>query len=153
MSSSATHPATRSAPSVSTARCSGAGGLAPGDYTIAVVGEGLAWQQIAVRCEAGRDCEVRVDLSLGRAVRLRFRRTDGAPFGDSFEWRVFDQAGAVLAERARPLPEAVSVEIRCCLAPGEWTIEATATDGARGTTMIDLESSESSLEFDVVLDR
>ncbi len=112
--------------------------VAPGDYTIEVVGDGLAWQRVPVHCEAGRATEVALDLETGVKVKLALLRADGAGLGATLRLVATDSAGESLDEELRPLPADPAITIERCLAPGEWTLEVTAADGARAEATVTL---------------
>ncbi|MBL8842107.1 MAG: sigma-70 family RNA polymerase sigma factor [Planctomycetes bacterium] len=109
-------------------RCSG---LAHGDYTLEVVGAGLAWQQVAVQLDAGHTREVTLDVEAGVAVKLTLRRADGAPLGESIQLTASDAAGERVSKALRPSPADREIADDYCLAPGDWTLEVVAPDGAR----------------------
>jgi len=108
-----------------------ADGLGAGEYALEVVGDGLAWQRVAVQCKAGVTTEVDLELDAGVDVDVTISRRDGAALGATLQLTATGAGGEAIGQELRPIPEERSITVPRCLAPGEWTLEVIAPDGAR----------------------
>lgn len=112
-----------------------ASGLDPGDYVVEVVGEGLAQTVRKVTVTEGATATVDVPLETGVALRCVLRAADGALKGP-VRWTASDANGEELAGTLEVAAGAATAELPLCLAVGDWTLEATAADAARGETSL-----------------
>jgi RNA polymerase sigma-70 factor (ECF subfamily) len=108
-----------------------ASGLDPGDYVVEVVGEGLAQTARVVTVTEGATATVDVPVETGVAMRLVLRAADGALKGP-VRWTASDANGDELEGTLEVAAGAATAELPLCLAVGDWTLEATAADSARG---------------------
>ena len=79
----------------------------------------------------GATATVDVPVETGVAMRLVLRAADGALKGP-VRWTASDANGDELEGTLEVAAGAATAELPLCLAVGDWTLEATAADSARG---------------------
>jgi hypothetical protein len=127
--------------------------LAPGKYFLRIEGDRIASASYSFEILSGQASRVEVDAKPGAGRSCRIASAPGSAVLTKVRIEVIDAKGTILEEAGpmEPWDDPPAIRITFSLAPGEYTVRATASDGRSGETKlaVDLEESRTMTEIQV----